>query len=94
MQPGERYQPSEIERRAVDRQRRLEATGVFYQVAVSVIPPNRYLERRSGDTRYADAYGAGLKLIFDNPVNVTFELSAGINYQGDSRIVFRQELTL
>ena len=51
-------------------------------------------ERRSGDTRYADAYGAGLKLIFDNPVNVTFELSAGINYQGGGRIVFRQELTL
>ena len=51
-------------------------------------------ERRSGDTRYADAYGAGLELIFDNPVNVTFELSAGINYQGGVRIVFRQELTL
>ena len=38
--------------------------------------------------------GAGLKLIFDNPVNVTFELSAGINYQGGGRIVFRQELIL
>ena len=47
LQPGQRYQPSEIERRAADWQRRLEATGVFYQVVVSVIPPNRYPDRRT-----------------------------------------------
>jgi hypothetical protein len=51
-------------------------------------------DRSSGDTRYVDAYGTGFKLVFGNPVNATFELSTGINHDGDYRVVFRQEFTL
>jgi hypothetical protein len=48
----------------------------------------------SGPRRHVDAYGGGVKLVFDNPVNATFALTAGINNEGDHRIVFRQEFSL
>jgi len=42
----------------------------------------------SGETRFADAYGAGLRILFDNPVFAYFTFSYGVNHKGAGRFLF------
>jgi len=37
---------------------------------------------------YADAFGGGLRVLFDNPVFAYFTLCYGINHSGDGRFIF------
>jgi hypothetical protein len=41
----------------------------------------------SGD-RFADAYGIGLRILFDNPVFAWFTFSCGMNHDGNGRFLF------
>jgi len=42
----------------------------------------------SGETGFADAYGAGLRILFDNPVFAYFSFSYGVNHNGAGRFLF------
>jgi len=42
----------------------------------------------SGETRFADAYGSGVRMLFDNPVFAYFSFSYGINHNGAGRFLF------
>jgi len=42
----------------------------------------------SEETRFADAYGAGLRILFNNPVFAYFSFSYGINHDGAGRFLF------
>lgn len=42
----------------------------------------------ASDAFGADAYGAGLRLLFDNPVFAYFTFSYGLNHDGDGRLMF------
>jgi hypothetical protein len=39
-------------------------------------------------TEFVDAYGLGLRILFDNPVFAYFSFSYGINHEGSSRFMF------
>lgn len=41
-----------------------------------------------GPTKFVDAYGGGLRLLFDNPVFAYFTFSYGVNRLGDGRFAF------
>jgi hypothetical protein len=42
----------------------------------------------SGETRFADAYGVGARMLFDNPVFAYFTFSYGVNHAGSGRFIF------
>jgi len=42
----------------------------------------------SGETSFVDAYGAGARILFDNPVFAYFSFSYGVNHDGAGRFLF------
>lgn len=55
---------------------------VYMDVAKTVV------EDEACENDFLDAYGAGLRILFDNPVFAYFTFSYGVNHEGNGRFLF------